>query len=148
MQSTIFHSSAIAALGLAASIALAPTAFAEVQTYTAELKGASEVPPTDSKGAGVVDATYDTTTKVFNYNITYSGMTGPATAAHFHGPGAVGENAGVVVPMKDPKSPIHGTTTITSQQASELQAGKWYFNVHTAAHPQGEIRGQLIMKKK
>lgn len=148
MQSTLLRSTVVA-LGLAASIGFAPAAFAEVQIYTADLKGSSEVPPTDSKGYGMVEATYDTATKKFAYNISYAGLTGPATAAHFHGPGTVKENAGVMVPIKDPgsPSPIHGDTTIDSQQATDLQAGKWYFNVHTAANKQGEIRGQLIRKK-
>ena len=147
MQSAILHSTVVA-LGLAASIGFAPAAFAEVQIYTADLKGSNEVPPTNSKGYGAVQAAYDTATKKFYYTVVYSGLSGPATGAHFHGPATVKDNAGVVVPVKDPNSPapIHGDTTIDSQQASDLQAGKWYFNVHTAAHKEGEIRGQLIKK--
>ena len=148
MHRTILRSTVVA-LGFAVSLGLASAAFAEVQTYTADLKGSSEVPATDSKGYGMVEVTFDTATKKFAYNVSYAGLTGPATAAHFHGPATVTENAGVMVPIKDPgnPSPIHGDTTIDSQQAADLQAGKWYFNVHTAAHAQGEIRGQLIRKK-
>jgi hypothetical protein len=149
MQSTILRTTLVA-LGLAASIGFAPAAFAEVQIYTADLKGSSEVPPiTDSKGYGMVEATYDTATKKFAYNVSYANLTGPAMGAHFHGPATVKENAGVMVPVKDPgsPSPIHGETTIDGQQATDLQAGKWYFNVHTAAHKEGEIRGQLVRKK-
>lgn len=147
MQSTILRSTVVA-LGLAASIGFAPTAFAEVQIYTADLKGSNEVPPVNSKGYGAVQAAYDTATKKFYYTVVYSGLSGPATGAHFHGPATVKDNAGVVVPVKDPNStaPIHGDTTIDSQQATELEAGKWYFNVHTAANKGGEIRGQLIRK--
>jgi hypothetical protein len=71
-------------------------------------------------------------------------LSGDATAAHFHGPATPGVNAGVTVPMKAPlTSPITGEATLTPEQAADLMAGKWYFNVHTAANPGGEIRGQL-----
>ncbi len=138
-----------AALGLAASIGFASTAFAEVQIYTADLKGSSEVPANNSKGYGAVQAAYDTVSKKFYYTVVYSDLTGPATAAHFHGPATVTEVGPVVVPVKDPNSstPIHSETSLDSQQAADLQAGKWYFNVHTAAHKDGELRGQLIRKK-
>jgi hypothetical protein len=148
MQSTILRSTVVA-LGLAASIGFAPAAFAEVQIYTADLKGSNEVPPVNSKGYGAVQCTYDTVSKKFTYNVAWGGLSGPATGAHFHGPATVKDNAGIVVPIKDPASPspIHGDTTIDSQQATDLQAGKWYFNVHTDANKGGEIRGQLIQKK-
>ena len=148
MQSTILRTTLVA-LGLAASIGFSPAAFAEVQIYTADLKGSNAVPPTTSKGYGMVEATYDTATKKFSYNVSYSGLSGTVTGAHFHGPATVRENAGIMVPLKDPNSPspIHGETTIDTQQAADLQAGKWYFNAHTSAFKDGEIRGQLVRKK-
>jgi hypothetical protein len=55
-----------------------------------------------------------------------------------------GENAGVVVPMTGSlTSPIRGKATLTAAQAADLMAGKWYVNLHTAANPNGEIRGQF-----
>jgi hypothetical protein len=64
--------------------------------------------------------------------------------AHFHGPAPVGVNAGVIVPVKGSvASPIRGEATLTPEQSADLLAGKWYFNVHTAANPGGEIRGQV-----
>jgi hypothetical protein len=136
----------VASLAAVAVLAAAPAAFAEMQHYTAELKASAEVPPIDSKGAGMLDATYDTASKKLSYTATYTGLTGPATAAHFHGPAAATANAGVVVPVKDAKTPMKGDATLTDAQAADLQAGKWYFNVHTAAHPAGEIRGQVMKK--
>jgi hypothetical protein len=146
MQTAIIRSTVVG-VAIATLLALAPAAFAAIQTYTADLKASSEVPPNDSKGTGTVTATYDTASKKLIYSATYSGLTGPATAAHFHGPAAAGVNAGIVVPVKEiTPSPLKGEATLTDAQAADLQAGKWYFNVHTAANKGGEIRGQVMKK--
>ena len=119
-------------------------AHAATLNFSATLIGPSEVPPNTTTGTGQVQATLDTDTKAFTYTVTYSGLTGPAVAAHFHGPAAPGVNAGVVVPFPMPvTSPDKGTATLTDAQIADLMAGKWYFNVHTAEHKGGEIRGQL-----
>ena len=125
------------------------TASAETLHFTAELNTASEVPPHQTDGSGMLKASYNTTSKKLRYDITYKGLTGPATAAHFHGPAMAGVNAPPVVPIKptDLASPIKGEATLTSAQAADLTAGKWYFNVHTAANPGGEIRGQVAATK-
>jgi hypothetical protein len=124
-------------------LALAGGAAAATLHFAAALKGSDEVPPNDTKGTGRVTATLDTTSKVFAYTVTYRELTGPATMAHFHGPANPGENAPPVITMKTLTSPIKGTETLTDAQIADLRAGKWYFNVHTAAHPSGEIRGQV-----
>ena len=114
--------------------------------FGASLSASMEVPPNDSKGTGSLDATLDPKTQVLSWSLTYSGLTGPATAAHFHGPAAVGGNAGVAVPLPNPGAAMQGQTTLTAAQIADLTAGKWYVNVHTAAHPGGEIRGQVTAK--
>ncbi|MGB6351781.1 MAG: CHRD domain-containing protein [Pseudolabrys sp.] len=109
----------------------------------ADLKGASEVPPTDSKGTGSVTATFDTASKKLSWKGTVSGLSGPATAAHFHA-GESGKNGGVAVPIAGAdKGSFEGSATLTDAQAEELMAGKWYVNVHTAANKGGEVRGQV-----
>jgi hypothetical protein len=140
----------IKAIAAAAGLALltAGAAHASVFHITTTLKGADEVPANTTTGKGTVSATLDTTTKAFSYTVTYAGLTGPATAAHFHGPAAPGANAPPVITMTSLASPIHGTTTLTDAQMNDLRNGKWYFNVHTAAHPSGEIRGQLKIASK
>lgn len=128
----------------AAGLLFAAPAQAEMLNMTAELNGASEVPANDSAGMGTLEATYDTETKMFTWTVTYEGLTGDATAAHFHGPAAPGANAGPVVPIEgDLASPIEGSATLTDDQATQLQDGMWYFNLHTAQYPDGEIRGQV-----
>ena len=116
-------------------------------TYAATLKGAEEVPANTTAGGGDVTAKVDTTTGVLTYTVTYSGLTGPVAMAHFHGPAAAGANAPPVVVVKTLASPITGTATLTPAQLADLAAGKWYFNIHTAAHMSGEIRGQLVIAK-
>lgn len=118
---------------------------AETLKFMAKLDAASETPPTDSKGAGALEAEFDTATKQLTYTVTYSGLTGPATMAHFHGPAPVGKSAGVLVPVAGVvESPIKGSATLTDEQAKALMEGMVYFNIHTAANKPGEIRGQLM----
>jgi hypothetical protein len=132
----------LATLALGTAIAFAGPAFAEKMKAT--LNGASEVPPTTSAGKGTADIDYDAASKKLTWKLTYSGLSGPATAAHFHGPAEAGKNAGVAVAIPGATaSPAEGSATLTDAQAADLMAGKYYVNVHTAANPAGEIRGQV-----
>ncbi|MFZ0096762.1 MAG: CHRD domain-containing protein [Pseudolabrys sp.] len=130
-------------LACVAALAIASPSFAADVNLKADLKGASEVPPTDSKGSGAVTATFDTASKKLSWKGTVSGLSGPATAAHFHA-GEAGKNGGVAVPITGAdKGSFEGSATLTDAQAEELMAGKWYVNVHTAANKGGEVRGQV-----
>jgi hypothetical protein len=131
----------------AVMLAAAP-AFAATEKFSATLTAAAETPPTTSTGTGTLTATFDTKTMRLTWDVTYKGLTGKATAAHFHGPAAVGASAPPVVPIKGKlTSPIKGHATLTAAQVADLEAGKWYFNVHTAKNPNGEIRGQVEQAK-
>ena len=93
---------------------------------------------------GTADIDYDPASKKLSWKLNYSGLSGPATAAHFHGPAEAGKNAGVAVAIPNAtSSPVDGSATLTDAQAADLVAGKYYINVHTAANPGGEIRGQV-----
>ena len=128
---------------LAASALCAVAACAPNVPVTAQLNGAQEVPPTASTGAGVFNGTLNPSTGALSYTLTYTGLTGPVTAAHLHGPAAVGQNAPVIVPFQPGPSPISGTTTLTGAMTQDLLAGRVYANIHTAQNPGGEIRGQV-----
>lgn len=134
----------LGALVFALPLVLTTAVRAEVIKLQAELKGSNEVPPNTSSGSGKAEAAFDTDTKVLTYTITYASLTGPALGAHFHGPSEAGKNAGIALPFKSAQSPIQGTATLTETQAADLLAGKWYANVHTAANPGGELRGQMM----
>ena len=131
-----------ATLALAAAVAFAGPACAE--KLKATLDGKSEVPATTTSGTGTADLDYDAASKKLSWKLSYSGLSGPATAAHFHGPGESGKNAGVAVAIPNAtSSPVEGSATLTDAQAADLLAGKYYINIHTAANPGGEIRGTL-----
>jgi hypothetical protein len=135
--------SRLIAWAVLAAFAAAPAA-AEDMHFHAELSGASEVPPNTSAGTGTVDATVDSTTRQMRYTMTFSGLSGPATMAHFHGPAAAGANAGVQAPIgANVQSPVTGNFTMTEAQFQDLLNGQWYANVHSGNYPTGEIRGQM-----
>ncbi len=137
--------SSLAVLACSAALLAVAPASAEVVNLKADLKAASEVPPTNSKGSGSVTATYDTASKKLSWKGSYKDLSGPATAAHFH-IGEAGKNGAVAVPISPATSPLEGSATLTDAQASELLAGRMYVNVHTAANRGGEIRGQITSK--
>jgi hypothetical protein len=138
MRHTLFTAVAVAA-------ALSATATcAEIVHFAANLNGTSETPSNPSAGKGAASLTLDTDARRITWTITYSGLSGPATMAHFHGPAAPGVAAGVLVPVTgDLASPIKGSADVDDGQIGDLRGGLWYVNVHTAQYPKGEIRGQL-----
>lgn len=136
---------ALLALGLAACGTTQPM---NTVLLTAQMSGAKEVPPNTRPGTGAAEVRYNRDTGMLQWKVNYSGLSGPVTGGHIHGPAGPGANAGIVVPFgSNLASPIMGEAKITPAQAGDLQAGLWYVNLHTAAHPPGEIRGQLSLKR-
>jgi hypothetical protein len=140
------HKSIIPGLSAFALISLlampATPAFADMVKFKADLKTSEEVPPTESSGAGTADVTLDTAANKVSWKVTYENLTGDPTAAHFHGPAKVGENAGPIVDItaniKD------GSADVTADQAKMISDGTTYINIHTQKFPDGEIRGQVL----
>jgi len=113
-------------------------------TFKATLSGASEVPPVVTAAKGTFSAKYMPANGLLLWNMNYEGLSGPATGAHIHGPATEAQNAGIVIGFANPvSSPMFGQVILTPAQFADLQAGKWYINVHTAANKGGEIRGQV-----
>lgn len=142
---TAFRSFVVAGFLAAGLSACSTMGSSNVVVTKTQMTAAQEVPPNSSGGTGMIETKFDKTTSVLSWKLTYSGLTGPAAAAHFHGPAAMGSNAGVVVPFQNPiNSGLEGQATLTPAQAADFLAGKWYANVHTAANKGGEIRGQVM----
>ena len=135
------------ALLIAASAFYTHTATAAEIEFVSHLTAAQEVPSVQGAGKGALNATLDTSTSQLRWKISYSGLSGPVTAGHFHGPASKTESAGVAIGFKgNMSSPITGEATLTPVQMGELFDGKWYVNLHTAQNPKGEIRGQVMAK--
>jgi hypothetical protein len=124
------------------------------ETFTASLTGAAERPnPVTTSATGNASVTWNATTGTFSYTMNVSNLTG-VTGAHIHGPATVDQAAGVLVPLTAPVSAnVSGTFAAAQITAagvsvdsllSLMRTGRTYVNVHTAANPAGEIRGQLI----
>ena len=143
---TFLRATLIAGVASAALVGCGMMSKSNTASFSGAMNAASEVPPNMTRGSGMAEAWLNRDTNVLKYKITYSGLSGPATAGHFHGPAAAGANAGVVLPFARAESPIEGQATLTPAQAADLIAGKWYANIHTAANPAGEIRGQMLPK--
>ncbi|MDX8453853.1 CHRD domain-containing protein [Mesorhizobium sp. VK9D] len=133
----------LSALAVSTAFLVASPVMAETMKFKATLDGSQQNPPVTTKGKGTATLTFDTTSKKLSWNVKYSGLSGPAVAAHIHGPADKGANADPVIPFEKLKSPIKGSATLTDAQAADLEAGKYYVNVHTAKNKDGEIRGQI-----
>lgn len=147
------------------------TPVSKIVTFEANLRGSNEVPANTSAGTGLFTATLDTSTNVFTWTMTVSGLSANINNGHIHGPAAAGVNTGVLVNFNPANNQIAGSTfsalgatsggatgtltlgsnVITGQVTGDslrklLFAGLTYVNVHTTAIPAGEIRGQLLRK--
>ena len=132
----------IAALALAGCGQMRPSQ--KMDIYEASLSGTQEVPPVNTAATGMAEIQVNTNTNVLTWKVTYAGLSVTPTGGHIHGPAVPGQNAGVLIPFTNVAvQPVTGQTTITSAQLSDLATGRLYVNLHTAANPAGEIRGQL-----
>ena len=140
------RSLAIAAFSMAC--AWMSASFADPVTIKVTLGGGEEVPPVQTAGSGLAEFIYDRETRTLKWTINCSGLSGPATMAHLHGPASRGEKGGVAIWLSKQgstvESPVNGQVILTPEQAEQFVAGRWYVNIHTQANPGGEIRGQAI----
>jgi Cu/Zn superoxide dismutase len=117
-----------------------------VLSFTVLMNGASEVSPTTSTASGM--GTLSLEGSNLTYNISFSGLTAPATAAHIHAPGTATNSASVIIPLTSVPAAtagtISGVAVVTQDQITNIIGGLAYANIHTANFPGGEIRGQVV----
>ena len=115
--------------------------------FKSMLSSAQEVPPNTSAGSGSGSVMVNPVTKELMVTVTTSGIVG--TAAHIH-EGATGMSGPVIFPLAETPAGSgqwSASVTLTDKQLTSLNAGNYYFNVHSAAYPNGEIRGQILLPK-
>jgi hypothetical protein len=131
------------------ALAAVPVRAATLRPFTAVLNGPQEVPPNPSPAFGVAFLTFHDTTAQLCYAISYTALAAPETVAHFHGPAAPGEAAGVLLDISPSPSPLGSPKTgcvgpLDSVQQGYLTDGLLYINIHSETSPGGEIRGQVL----
>ncbi|MDZ7801080.1 MAG: CHRD domain-containing protein [Trueperaceae bacterium] len=138
----------LASIGLV--LGLAACSAAVQLDFSADLTTDAEVPAPDLDGAtpsGSATATLNEAEDTLTISGDFSGLTGPATGAHIHGPAEEGETEGVVFPLNvdaAASGELSGTwDDITEDEVQQLRDGLFYVNVHTDLNAAGEIRGQL-----
>jgi hypothetical protein len=113
--------------------------------------GKQEVPAVTTNGTSTVTGTYRAGGRLFDYTVAWTGLSGNAIMMHFHGPADPGVNAGVMNPITRytpaPSGSYSGVDTLSVEEEQALLGGKMYYNIHTAANPNGEVRAQLGVTK-
>ncbi|AKJ27293.1 CHRD domain-containing protein [Caldimonas brevitalea] len=114
------------------------------EVFTAELSGAQETRPVQTKARAAGLLVLNPSDGSLSGEVEVQDVV--ATAAHVHG-APFGSDGPIVIPMHDHGGHGHFTvpdnTKLSTEQIKALRAGEMYFNVHSAAHPGGEIRGQI-----
>lgn len=117
------------------------------------MSGAQETPPVATSALGSLDVTYNKSTKMLTYKVTWSGLTGIPSAMHIHGLAPVSYPAGIVQTILSAPNattfPASGTYSgsllvdgVVVKEV-DLLNGLYYLNIHTATYPSGELRGQI-----
>ena len=126
------------------------------------MTAAKEVPANSSTALGIMDVTYSKETRLLNWSVTWSGLTGPVSLMHIHGVAPSGYNASPVLniiagsnAIATPNATLYPATgkfsgTMLADgfivKEADLLNGLYYMNIHTAANGGGEIRGQIVFQ--
>lgn len=117
---------------------------ASTVTKTAILTTAQESTPVTTAATGYASFVVDSSTKAITGEVSFTGIM--ATMAHIH-TGAAGTSGApfinLLVDNNTHKATVLDGTLLTQEQYEDLLAGNLYVNVHSAAYPGGEIRGQI-----
>lgn len=140
----------VATTGGAGFFQVADLAGQEAIGLTAVLGGAFERPnPVTGNGSG--SGTLTVRGNTLSFTIEYAGLSGPALAAHIHGPASMEASATVMINLAPfnggafgTSGTLSGSVILTSEQKAAILSGRTYVNIHTEANQGGEIRGQIL----
>ena len=126
----------------------APVAQAAVVNIDVIAVGAQENPPVTGEGYAIAHFTFDSATRVFTYAVTVNGLSpGLVTGSHIHR-GAIGVNGPIIHPFSLVGfTQVAGSITFSAEDVADLEAGRYYINVHSIAYPGGFARAQIILPK-
>ncbi len=116
-----------------------------VLPFTVLLNGDSEIPAVNTTATGI--GTLTLAGSNLTYNISFTGLSAPATAAHIHTPATATNNASPSVPFTVAAATsgnISGSTALTADEVAAIVNGMAYVNIHSTNFPAGEIRGQIV----
>jgi hypothetical protein len=107
-----------------------------------KLVGAEETPPVTSSasGMGTISIAAD---KSVSGSVKTTGIDGTVAHIHTGAPGQAGPPIITLTKGSDGAWSVPAGSKLTDDQYAGFKAGNLYVNVHSAAHPAGEIRGQL-----
>lgn len=120
----------------------------DTYSVSGNASGDQEVPAVTTSSTGTISGTYNKETNTLDYTINWANLSGDAVMAHIHGPAAMGVNADVLFPLTIVTNGMNGMAKASIQVADSVETallnGQLYYNIHTASHPDGEIRGQIV----
>jgi CHRD domain-containing protein/PEP-CTERM motif-containing protein len=121
---------------------------ATIIDFSANLSGLQENPQNASPASGTGTVVLNDVAHSITVDLSWTGLSAPATTADIHGPAPLGVNAPLIFPFAGVPAATAGsipeqTFAITGSQIADLENGQYYFNVHDANFPGGEIRGQI-----
>ncbi|MEP6786909.1 MAG: CHRD domain-containing protein [Acidobacteriota bacterium] len=117
------------------SAALANKVFSSAPT------GLQETPVNYSSAAGAGSVVLSAAETQVTVTLYFAGLTSTQTSAAIHGPATAGSTGAVIFAL--PNGSFTQNFAVTAQQAADLKAGLWYFEVRSSDIPLGEIRGQI-----
>lgn len=121
----------------------------DVLTLSGNATGAAEIPAVNTTATATLTGELNKTAKSLIYMVHWTGLSGNATAAHFHGPATASQSAPPIftltIAQNGTAGMLSGTiTNIPDSTIAHFENGRIYYNIHTAANPNGEIRAQVI----
>lgn len=122
----------------------------ETFSLSGNATGAKEVPAVTTSATGTLTGTLNESSRTLTYSVNWTGLSGNATAAHFHAPASTTANAGPMITLTITNNAATGmasgtVTNLHDTAIAHFKNGLVYYNIHTAAHPNGEIRSQVVL---